>query len=324
MFLPLDRLRVFSVLALPIFFCLNLLATGVAFQVAQAGNSAATTDDDASTDLHELRSVIRAAFEKTHDGYSSDEVVLNSQLNDAFIAECLKSLPNAKPANLNWTLLNMRKAGLLKMETTKRQAVDTETVLPIAEIAARSIQDKHKISADRMMADPKLRIEFDEVVRSIDAKADLYAARKAAFQLRKQRRLKPELIVRIADWGRTIQTFSVQQLANDPTLVPEHPGIYIFRDETGFLYIGQSENLQKRLSEHLDKSSNFALADYLTARVDNNPEAKKESETIASKTKISIEIHSFDPESRGKETMIRRAYESELIGSRKPRFNIQP
>jgi predicted GIY-YIG superfamily endonuclease len=284
---------------------------------ASQEDSAAKSEVDAPADLSELRAVIQAAFEKTHDGYSSDEVVLNSQLNDAFINQCHRSLPKVEAVTLNWTLLNMRKAGLLTTETTKRQSVETETVRPVAEIAARSIQDKHKVSADRMMADPKMRAEFDEVVRSIDAGADLYAARKAAFQLRKQRRLKPELIVRIADWGRTIQAFSLKQLADEPGLVPEHPGIYIFRDQTGFLYIGQSENLRQRLGEHLSESSNFALGKYLARR----PVDEQAQEPA---TSISIEIHSFDPESRGKETMIRRAYESELIRSRKPRFNIQP
>jgi predicted GIY-YIG superfamily endonuclease len=75
------------------------------------------------------------------------------------------------------------------------------------------------------------------------------------------------------------------------------------------LYIGQSENLRERLKSHLIESHSFSLAKYLHQK---------------GADKISIEIHSFAPDSRAKETMIRRAYESELIASRKPRFNIQP
>ncbi|MFC1757557.1 hypothetical protein ACFL2H_02155 [Planctomycetota bacterium] len=39
---------------------------------------------------------------------------------------------------------------------------------------------------------------------------------------------------------------------------------------------------------------------------------------------LSIEIHTFDPESLAKKTRIRRANESEIIASRQPKFNVRP
>jgi len=66
--------------------------------------------------------------------------------------------------------------------------------------------------------------------------------------------------------------------------------------------------LRNRLKTHLDESDRKSLANYLK-------EKGVES--------ITIEIHSFDPQSRAKELRVRRAYESELIRSRKPRFNIR-
>lgn len=264
-------------------------------------------DDQPS--LAKLRDVVKTAFAETHDGWSSDEVVLNTELNDAFLRACQQELPKTSSATFNWTLLNMRKAGLLKIATTKRNRESVQKFSQIAEIAARLVHDRHKVSSDRMMADPELRAEFDREIKSIDPEIDLYSARKAAFQLRKQRKLKPELISRIADWGRQIQSFSCSDVRNHPNQIPAHPGIYIFRDQSGYLYIGQSEDLRQRLKEHLDVSSNFSLAKYLEG---------DESQ------KVVIEIHAFDPDSRASETMIRRAYESELISSRKPRFNIQP
>ena len=236
-------------------------------------------------------------------------MVLNSELNEAFIAECQKTLPEIDPATFNWTLLNMRKAGQLNVPTTKTNRESVEEFAPAAEIAARLVLDRHQVSTDRMMADPKLRAEFDREVHSIDKDLDLYRLRKAAFQLRKQRQLKPELITRIADWGREIETFSLAQVKQNGQLIPEKPGIYIFRDPSGYLYIGQSDNLRTRLQEHLKASSNFSLAKYLFDQ---------------SHDRITLEIHSFAPDSQARQTMVRRAYESELIASRKPRFNIQP
>jgi hypothetical protein len=37
-----------------------------------------------------------------------------------------------------------------------------------------------------------------------------------------------------------------------------------------------------------------------------------------------VEVHAFPVDSRANEVVIRRAYESELIRSRRPRFNILP
>jgi len=256
-----------------------------------------------------IRAAIRDAFVETHEGWSADELVLRDDLNQAFIQQCSATLPDVEPAELNWRLLNMRKAGLLDVPTTRSNRKSVTLWKPIAEIVARVMIDKHKVSIDKIMASPELRKQFDVLVEEIDADADLYSVRKAAFSLRKQRRLKPELIAPIADWGRKITTQSLQSVRADGDIVPELPGIYIFRDETGYLYIGQSENLRARLREHLDQSSNFSLAQYLADQQHDN---------------VTIELHAFSGDSRAKETMIRRAYESELIASRKPKFNIQP
>jgi predicted GIY-YIG superfamily endonuclease len=262
-----------------------------------------------STSADDLNDIVIAAFKQTHDGWSSDEVILNDRLNDSFITACHRLKPNAAAADLNWRLLNLRKAGKLDVKATKSNRTSVSDVTLIAEIAARSMLDRHSISIDRVMTDPTRRAEFDNIVTSIDPAADLYRFRKAAFQLRKTRKLRPELITRIADWGRTINSWSLEEIASEPDLVEAHPGIYIFRDKSGYLYIGQSDDLQKRLKTHLDQSHNKSLAKYLEQQKLEN---------------ITIEVHSFDPASRARETRVRRAYESELIASRKPRFNIQP
>jgi predicted GIY-YIG superfamily endonuclease len=266
-------------------------------------------DEVHKVSVKRVREVVKAAFEQVHAGWSSDEVILNSELNQSFLKLCRSDLPDVPEVEFNWTLLNMRKAGVLDVMATKRNSKSVGEFTPVAEIAARHIYDRHKISTDRMMCDPKLRTEFDEVAQSVDADADLYSVRKAAFQLRKQRRLKPELLVRIADWGREIHAHPLAEVRQNLFLIPKLPGIYIFRDATGYLYIGQADNLHSRLQSHFENSHNFSLANYLKEQANDN---------------IMLELHSFPADSRAKETMIRRAYESELISSRKPRFNIQP
>ncbi len=256
-----------------------------------------------------LKEVVRQSFVNVHDGWSSDEVLLNDSLNTQFIQRCRQQLQDVPIEELNWTLLNLRKAGQLGARATKRKNVDTQSVTHIAEIVTRSLQDQHRVSTDRIMCQPALRAEFDRLAKSMAPSVDAYLVRRAAFRLRKTRQLKPELITRIVNWGRQIETFSAEAIQKAPDQVPTHPGIYIFRDETGYLYIGQSRNLRSRLQEHLDESHSHSLQAYL------------KNEGI---TNITIEIHAFDPDSQAAELMARRAYESALIASRRPRFNVQP
>ena len=258
-----------------------------------------------------IDAAIVESFQSSHDGWSSDEVILQSELNRQFVEACQKSLKavEADAAELNWRLLNLRKAGKLKIKATRRDRRSYSQLKHIAEIAARMMEDKHSVSSDRVMADPALRKEFDQIALNIDKGLDTYLVRKAAFKLRKTRKLKPELITRVADWDREVTEHKAEELVTNAKLVSTNPGIYIFRDETGYLYIGEADNLRNRLKTHLDESDRQSLAKYLK---ENGVES------------ITVEIHSFDPNSRAKELMVRRAYESELIRSRKPRFNIRP
>ena len=257
----------------------------------------------------DLKQVVEDAFIRTYDGWSSDEVILQDELNAKFIKACQERLPDVDVGTFNWALLNLRKSGKLSAKATKRDSRDYSSILHIAEMSARMMEDKYSISIDRMMCQPNYRREFEEVAKKILNDVDPYLVRKAAFRLRKTRRLQPELITRIADWDRQVTQHDAAELANSPAVVPAKPGIYIFRDHSGYLYIGEAANLRNRLSRHLDSSDRLSLAHYLKAN---------------DFSKITVEVHAFDPESRAREVMVRRAYESELIGSRKPKFNIRP
>jgi excinuclease UvrABC nuclease subunit len=102
---------------------------------------------------------------------------------------------------------------------------------------------------------------------------------------------------------------SVEEAKKRIELIPKRPGIYIFRDSTGFLYIGQSNNLRERLTKHLAESDRKNLSDYLLKNAAND---------------LMLEMHVFREGSPAEQTNVREAYESELIRSRKPRLNLSP
>ncbi len=128
--------------------------------------------------------------------------------------------------------------------------------------------------------------------------------RWAALNLRKARRLKPELLSRIAP----AETVSLGRVTDvDPLCISNKQGLYIFYDPKSrkTLYVGEASNLRKRLDKHLDHSDNKSLARWLWA---NGFE------------ELYLELHLL-PEKTTKR--VRRALEAELIGSRRPLFNVQ-
>lgn len=264
---------------------------------------------DAQT-RREVKDVARLAYLKVYDGWSTDEVLLQTKLNDQFLAECRRRMPDIPSFDFNWTLLNLRKAGGLRdISASKRRRDNSDAYLHAAEIAARFLEDRYSVNTDRVLCDPKLRAEYDKEASKVAPKVDPYLLRKASLTLRKSRRLQPELVLRVADWKKDIIAMSAADAEKDAGKVPEQPGVYIFRDATGYLYIGESSNLHDRIKKHLDRSDRQSLANYLAT---NGVKG------------VTLELHAFEKDSPARLKPMRRAYESELIRSRKPRFNLAP
>jgi hypothetical protein len=256
---------------------------------------------------------IRAAFEECHDGYSSDELLIRDELRDCFLQRLGNgvALDSGHQRTALLTLLKLRKTGKLDVVATKRAKPVSQSVHSVAEIASRVVTDRHRITSDTMLADPVFRRELQQEAELISPGIDSYAVRKSVLSLRKKRALRPELVLQVAEWGRQIKTQSLaelrQDLADDKT--PKQPGVYLFRNEDGYLYVGEAIDLAARLNQHVTESDSKSLAQYL---------AGDDADSVT------VELHVFDSDSPATKVTVRRAYESELIRSRKPRFNIRP
>ena len=255
------------------------------------------------------KTTLQNAFASRHDGWSLDEVMLSDTLRKSVIDEVRKTLAEADEKQIWEELVRLRKSGKLEAKTTQRENTEYGDSIVAAEIAARRMQDEHSVTFDQILMDPKFLKQYDEIAHAIDDRSEVYTLRKAALRLRKSRQLKPELVLRVTDWKRDLITMSLDEARKSIETLPKRPGVYIFRDETGFLYIGQSNNLRERLTKHLEESDRLNLANYL-------------SKSAASK--MMLELHVFREGSPAEKTVVREAYESELIRSRKPRLNLSP
>lgn len=270
----------------------------------------------------ELEALVVSSFTSTHDGWSTDEVLLNDDLRASFVEHC-KFLEKSAASVGNEAssedadrycraLLHVRKRGGKLPPATRRSKTNSEKMeaaLPVAEIAARRLSDELGMHTDGILMNSQARSLFDEVCESVWPEGPKLVVRRAALRLRKTRKLEPELLKRVTDWKVDISDATLDELSRDPQRVPQAAGIYIFRDATGYLYIGQASNLRSRLETHLRDSDRVALAQYLREHTSS---------------RITVELHAFGASSPANDLRIRRAYESELIRTRRPKLNLAP
>ncbi len=256
-----------------------------------------------------IQTTVNTVVVKQHGGWSVDELLLQDDLRQQLISEVQKVHPHVDGDEVCATMLRLRKSGKLKLNVTQKSPMIDPRSLIAGELAARYIQDRHRVSFDQVLTTSRLLEEFDAEAKRVWPDVLAYDARRAALRLRKSRRLEPELLLRIADWQREVAVHTLEDLRSDHSMIPKQPGVYIFRDATGYLYIGESEDLRARLHQHVTDSDRFSLASYLSK---NQQHA------------ITVEVHAFPGDSPMKQVRVRRAYESELIEHRQPRFNVRP
>lgn len=272
-----------------------------------------------ATARDQIDQAILTAYPALSERGSSDLVLIDDALREKFLAAARVELVSSQQSNehqpvdssvLVWRLLSLRKAGKLPPSQGRPKyppLTDRERL--VAEIASRRAEDQFHRSLDRILVDDQGRAFFAAAVNEIAVEVELEHVRRAALALRKARQLKPELAARLVDWPIEQRSLRYSELVADLTAVPEQPGIYLFRDQTGYLYIGEAKDLRARLSTHVTDSDREALFHYL-----QEPD----------RSQVFVDLHVFPSDSPGATLRVRRAYESELIRSREPKFNLRP
>lgn len=246
--------------------------------------------------------ILRVALNESGRGYSPDRVVADPELNLAFIAACRNHGLTASDADLNRALLNLRKHGGLKDRKSIRSTFDDSNYRFAAEIAVRFLERSKGTTLDQIICDPELGRELVEVARQISPGYSDLQYKWAALALRKTRKLSPELVAQVSP-PIAVHRFTTAGL--DTSALPIDQGLYLFHTSGETLYIGESENLRRRIEKHLDHSDNRDLARWFW-------EFPRE--------KVHLELQVLANTTSNK---VRRALEMELIRSRNPLFNVK-
>lgn len=250
-----------------------------------------------------MKDKVIEAFLRASRGFSPDRVVADPDLNREYLIECERLGLGSDVAKLNRSLLNLRKRGQLRGISSQRTVLrDKPDIRFAAEIAVRFLERSSEVTLDQAICDPLLAKQFDEIAKTIAPGGTSFEFRWAALNLRKQQRLKPEVLARVARPSQVLQ-LRVDGLSLDS--VPKSPGLYLFYSDKATLYVGETDHLHNRVRKHLDHSDNKDLARWLWEFGD---------------TSLHLELQVLD---KSITQRIRRALELELIRSRLPFFNVK-
>jgi DNA modification methylase len=197
------------------------------------------------------------AFRLTHDGFSSDRVVADPDINKEFITTCEKLGLAGDARTWNMLLFRLRKQGkLAHFETIHRTSIpwdECDKYIFASEIAWQMmIDDESAISLDEILCDPVLAAKFDRIAHRFAPGYKPLDYRWAALKLRKEAKYARSRAAILTPPARLGKMIPIEEL-NISRLIHKS-GIYVLSDQERKLYAGEALELHARFTSHCRKA----------------------------------------------------------------------
>jgi hypothetical protein len=213
-----------------------------------------------------LFDIVRTAYRSVHEGWSSDRLIADPDMDARFIQACWRLGAQAPQSWLNHLLMNARKRKILgKTEGAMRYHVDPAVMdqyLFASEFAARILQDRavaaggKRITVDHILCDPDWGREFDTLAKAISPGFTSLDYRWAAFAIRKAQSRAASDVVADNSFVRLGRFDAIKS-----TQISAVAGFLWIRSSEIELYIGHSQNLKTQIERILDFRVDRLLVD---------------------------------------------------------------
>lgn len=214
---------------------------------------------------------IAQAYLEVRDGFSIDRVVADPKMNRQFIRRCRELGLTGSGFDLNWMLFNGRKNKYFSdLPKTKNYTASRKDEFEFSsEIAVRYVQEQvwereaRSISLDKIICNPDLAAEFDEIAEKLAPGFSPLDYRWVALGVRKAsgRYATKAKSVDLPSFDVLGQTRSVKASS-----IPAEQGLYLFRCEDDSLFVGDTDNLRHRIERHFESGGEDGLPDWLYHR----------------------------------------------------------
>ncbi len=208
----------------------------------------------ASEPIPDWDAEIIEAYRRSADGFSTDRLLVDPDLNARFLQSCQQLGVNLPAVFVNHHLLRLRKAGKLSsIRTNERTSLNWEEAdayLFASEIAWKKVFDQTGESLDDIFCNPSLAALFDETARLFAPGYTSFQYRWAALKLRKEAKSATtrSLLLDVPD--RKLKPFEKFDSLDGQA------GLYeVGTPEQKHLYIGEALNLGRVLSQQFSQAS---------------------------------------------------------------------
>jgi site-specific DNA-methyltransferase (adenine-specific) len=204
----------------------------------------------------ELEALIIKAFGKAHDGYSTDAVIANPELNEQFIDQCIRLGTLESPEFLNRRLMRLRKRGNFPIRASRTVRLDVEGFIYAGEITAALLAADHW-SLDDVLCSPELAKKFDATAESLSPGFSAFEYRWSALHVRKAYSKRMTLAGNHGAVGRVPRFGKPRPIADRlHEKISAEPGLYVVTSNDGSnLFVGESRNLQKRIASQFNEET---------------------------------------------------------------------
>lgn len=210
---------------------------------------------------------IMQAFVEVRMGYSPDRIIADPELDREFLRRCRELGLSGTDYDLNWQLMNARKANSLsnlsELVETKRFTLGkkVDEFEYASELAIRFLQEARCVSLDQIVCDPDLAVEFDKYAARLVPGFKPLEYRWAALALRKGGRLGKKQRDEIGKLPSLEPFKKVGSLRVNA--IPENAGIYLFRSNEKAVFLSHTDDLRHRLEQHMTASNSSGLPKWL-------------------------------------------------------------
>ena len=201
----------------------------------------------------EFTTAIAQAYLTASDGYSTDRVLADPDLNREFRKACRDLRIPGEEEDWNRRLLGLRKAGKLKALPRPRRTSlrwdELDRFIFASEMAWRIIFMNRDVSLDDILCDPILASQFDKTARRFAPGWTPFHYRWGALTLRKKGAEKKRSAKRSSPTGNIDRKFRGRpvDVDNVPGL-PESAGLYLLETPGTKLYLGETDSLRTTIA----------------------------------------------------------------------------
>ena len=202
-------------------------------------------------DLGDISRAILEAYRVSCQGFSRDRVIADPSLNEAFLDQCKRLGIPGTPVELNLRLHRIGKRGQLGGIMKRRRIIshmDMDPYLFASEIAWRILEEQNNLSLDSILCSPRHAQEFDRIARCFAPGYTSFQYRWAALALRKDanKKVKYALMLNPAIASRQFgrKAYSLDEARS----IEPDQGLYLIRSSSSNIYVGETYDLQQRLT----------------------------------------------------------------------------